>query len=98
MAAAYRALEGEGLVEIRRRQGVFLREQETSDRDAVARIGPDEPVLVSRAVADRLERDFSFVVHRGIPVFDPPSTGELARVPIRLNLEAREPTRRSREK
>jgi DNA-binding transcriptional regulator YhcF (GntR family) len=66
------------------------------DAEALARIGPDEPVLVSGAVADRLERDFNFLVNPRIPAFDPPSARELARVLIRLNLEAAEARRQER--
>jgi hypothetical protein len=66
------------------------------DAEALARIGPDEPVLVSGAVAERLERDFNFVVNPRTPAFDPPSARELARVLIRLNLEAAEARRQER--
>jgi DNA-binding transcriptional regulator YhcF (GntR family) len=170
VAAAYRVLENEGLVEIRERRGVFLREQEriggemptetaawvadevlnkpyiivrmhpaaaaaverhlrehdlkvvcldprfaervqifaenqldrgirvilADDAEAIARIDPSEPVLVSRAVAARLKRDFNFVVNPRTPAFDPSSARELARVLIRLNLEALEAKRKNR--
>jgi DNA-binding transcriptional regulator YhcF (GntR family) len=65
------------------------------DKDAVAQIGPNERVLASRAAAKRLERDFNFVVNPRTPAFDPSSARELARLLIRLNLEALETKRQN---
>ncbi len=63
------------------------------DARAIARIDPGEPVLASAAVAQRLGRDLNFVVNPRTPAFDPTSARELARVLIRLNLEALEAER-----
>jgi DNA-binding transcriptional regulator YhcF (GntR family) len=67
------------------------------DAEAVAGIDADEPVLVTRAVAERLGRDFNLLVNPRTPAFDSLSARELARVLIRLNLEAREAGRQDPE-
>lgn len=58
------------------------------DRSALARIDPAERVLVTRMVAERLDPLPRLVVQPRTPAFDPASARELARLLIRLNLEA----------
>lgn len=65
------------------------------DAEAVARIGPDERVLATRVVAHRLGRELRLVVNPRTPAFDPSSAQELARLLIRLNLEALETRRQA---
>lgn len=61
-----------------------------SDEGALSRLDPGERVLVTRAAANRLDRSFNFVVSPRTPAFHAPSAREIARLLIRLNLEAME--------
>lgn len=65
----------------------LLRVVVTRDRKAVNALDPDQPMLVSRAAQDKLDRRLPSIM-QDVPAFSPDCAAELSFLLIRLNLEA----------
>jgi DNA-binding transcriptional regulator YhcF (GntR family) len=60
------------------------------DARAIGQLPPDEPVLISHAAREQVGRPLRPLVDPRVPAISPESARELARLLIRLNLEAAE--------